>query len=178
MSRAVPGAGVGYKRGMRRIGIAILAIAALTSCGDTGGDANGSGSDGGGGGDVSTTPIVFETVAKGAQGPAEAATVVARSQAEFDAAWTGAAGEDPPSLGGVDFASKMVVAVFQGQQPTAGYDIEITSVGSDYAIIYEVSRPAEGCITAQVLTSPFHVVTVPRSDDEVSFSAEEKVNPC
>ncbi|MGI8794060.1 MAG: protease complex subunit PrcB family protein [Acidimicrobiales bacterium] len=126
----------------------------------------------------STTPIVFETVAKGAQGPTTAATVVARSQAEFDAAWAANGGSGNPSLGSIDYDTQMVIAVFLGQQPNAGYDVEVTSINSIYEVSYDEVSPGAECITAQVLTAPFHVVVVPTSDTDATFLPEQRVNPC
>ena len=127
---------------------------------------------------MATTPIVFETVAKGAHGAENPAAFAARSQDEFDARWADAGGQDAPSLTGVDFGSQIVLAVLQGQQPTAGYNIEITGVAADHTVTYVRSEPAEGCMTAQVLTAPFHVVAVPAFQGDVSFVAEEAIDPC
>ena len=165
---------------VRVVAAAVVLVGSLllAACGGDSGDGEDAAGGDKGDTDVPTTPIVFQTVEKGAQGPSEESTVVARSQAEFEEAWRSAGGDEPPKLSGVDFGTEMVIAVFQGQQPTAGYDIEITEVGATYEVTYVASRPADDCITAQVLTAPFHVVTVPASAKRPVFEATERVNPC
>jgi len=66
----------------------------------------------------------------------------------------------------------MVVGVFLGTRPTAGYGAEIVGyrgADSDAVIQYRESAPPRGAITAQVLTSPFHLVVVPRRTGTVTF---------
>lgn len=164
-----------------RLVAALLVFLAVAACGNGGPSRATQGDDersGSGGDDTPTTPIAFETVAKGAQGPTAAGRHVARSEAEFAGTWRDAGGGEPPSLAGVDFATQMVLAAFQGQHPTAGYQIEITAVDASYQVVVEATEPAEGCITAQVLTAPFHVVAVPRSDTAPTFIEVARVNPC
>ncbi len=72
----------------------------------------------------------------------------------------------------VDFARDMVVGVFLGSRPTAGYDIEIVSVkdGADATVVrYRVKQPARDAMTAQVLTSPYQLVVVPKRAGQVTF---------
>ena len=59
-----------------------------------------------------------------------------------------------------------------GSKPTAGYAVEIVGVrtqGSD--LIVEVARrePGRGTLAAQILTEPFHLVSVPMRDGPVRF---------
>ena len=77
----------------------------------------------------------------------------------------------------VDFTREVVVAVFMGTRPTAGFTIEITRVrveGPALVVTYKETRPAPDGVTAQVLTSPFHIVAVPRgTTTDVKF---ERIN--
>jgi uncharacterized membrane protein len=66
----------------------------------------------------------------------------------------------------------MVAAVFAGERPTPGFEIEVTGTARDgQALTVAVTErsPAPGTIAAQVLVSPFHIVRVPRYDGEVRF---------
>ena len=99
----------------------------------------------------------------------------ARSVEEWSRLWTLHGGERTrPS---VDFSREVVVAVFMGTRPTAGFSIEITRVreeGPALVVTYKETRPAPDALTAQVLTSPFHIVAVPRgSTTDVKF---ERIN--
>ena len=99
----------------------------------------------------------------------------ARSVDEWSKLWTLHAGERTrPS---VDFTKEVVVAVFMGTRPTAGFAIEIVRVreeGVALVVSWRETRPAPDSITAQVLTSPFHIVAVPKgTTTDVKF---ERIN--
>jgi len=87
----------------------------------------------------------------------------ARSTEEWAALWNLHAGERTrPS---VDFSREIVVAVFMGTRPTAGFSVQIVGVrqeGQALIVSYKETRPAPDALTAQVLTSPFQIVAVPR----------------
>jgi hypothetical protein len=119
-------------------------------------------------------PGSVRTIGKGPTSGIDAARQVAvRSRAEWDALWkahtSGAAlGEQPM----VDFARDMVLGVFLGTRPTAGYGVEIVrtvKVNGALRVEYVESAPDRGTITAQVITAPFHLVAVPREDGPVQF---------
>jgi uncharacterized membrane protein len=72
----------------------------------------------------------------------------------------------------VDFDARMVAAVFAGERPTPGFEIEITGTarhGQALTVAVVERAPAAGALAAQVLVSPFHIATVPRYDGEVRF---------
>jgi hypothetical protein len=101
--------------------------------------------------------------------------VTVRSPEEWTALWKahGAAGQPPT----VDFTQEMVVGVFLGTRPTAGYGVEVVrGIAAPAALIVEYVEavPARGAITAQVLTSPYHLAAVPKHDGEVMFRKVEK----
>ena len=96
--------------------------------------------------------------------------VVARTDAEWKALWRDHAADK--ALPAVDLASHMVVAVFLGSRSSAGYAVEITGVRTDGAamvIEWRETRPAQDAITAQVITTPAHLASVPRFGGEVRF---------
>jgi hypothetical protein len=72
----------------------------------------------------------------------------------------------------VDFASEMVVGVFVGTRPSAGFGVEIVGYRLDadgVVIQYRESSPPRGAITAQVLTTPYHLVVIPQRTGSVTF---------
>ena len=95
----------------------------------------------------------------------------ARSAAEWATLWNLHAGER--TRPNVDFSRDVVVAVFMGTRPTAGFSVEIVGVrqeGPALIVSYKETRPAPDALAAQVLTSPFHIVAVPRgSTTDVRF---------
>jgi hypothetical protein len=96
--------------------------------------------------------------------------VTVRDRDEWASFWsTHAPGRPAPS---VDFAREMVVGVFMGTRPTAGFGVEIVGYrdSADGIVVqYRERAPARGAITAQVIVSPYHLVVVPRRSGPVSF---------
>jgi hypothetical protein len=110
--------------------------------------------------------VSFHTVLKGHRsGVRESVQTVARNQAEWSALWKRHASiePNPPLPPAVDFAKEIVVAVFLGEKPTGGHDIEITSVeqrDGSLLVSFVERSPQPGGVTTQALTQPFHMVKV------------------
>jgi hypothetical protein len=119
-------------------------------------------------------PTPMRSIDKGLDSQVDdARQATVRSAAEWEKLWKQHAGERVRPA--VDFSKDMVVAVFLGSRPTAGFSVEIVGAhadGSALIVQYRERRPAAGGITAQVLTSPYHIVAMPKHGD-VKF---EKVN--
>jgi PrcB C-terminal len=76
----------------------------------------------------------------------------------------------------VDFATRMVVGVFLGTRPSAGFSVEITGAaidGETLVVKFAERRPERGAIAAQVLTMPFHLAKVPVHKGPVRFEQVE-----
>ena len=59
-----------------------------------------------------------------------------------------------------------------GSRPTAGFAVEIVGyreAGSDVVVQYRETTPVRDAITAQVIVSPYHLVTIPRRSGNVTF---------
>ena len=100
----------------------------------------------------------------------------ARTAAEWETLWRLHGGERTRPA--VDFNKELVVAVFLGSRPTAGFAVEIIGVrevGTALVVQYRETRPPAGAIVAQVLTMPYHIAAVPGGAGltDVKF---EKVN--
>ena len=116
------------------------------------------------------SPSSVETVARGESGVEEARQAVARTAVEWAALWREHAGSTP--LPKIDFSKRMVVAVFLGTRPSAGYAVEITGTRADGAglvVLWTERRPESGMVAAQILTSPGHIVTVPKVTGPIRF---------
>jgi len=99
--------------------------------------------------------------------------IVVRGDADWKTLWRRHAGERP--MPAVDFGKEMILGVFMGSRPTAGYDIAITKTLEANGVLrvwYRERMPARGLMLAQVLTSPFHLVAVPKTGAEVKFEKE------
>lgn len=120
--------------------------------------------------------IAFGTITSGGGTVfTEQQTVVIRDQVEWEDFWfrhSGGKTVAPP----VDFVKEMVVAVHLGTRPTAGYLVKILEINStlqNIIVKYEEQKPGAGCFVAMVITHPFQIVKLSRSDKEAVF---EKVN--
>ncbi len=111
------------------------------------------------------------TIAKGTDSAVESPRqVTARTQAEWTALWREHARERP--LPDVDFTRDMVVGVFLGTRPTAGFGVEIVGTRQDHGSLvveYRETRPGRDRMTAQIITAPYHLVAIPRYTGAVTF---------
>ena len=121
---------------------------------------------------MAQTPT-FTTIAKGdASEQQTARQVTVRTAAEWKALWKDHAptAQMPP----VDFNKDMVVGIFLGTKPSAGHEVEIVGVrteGKDLVVEYVQKQPGRGTLAAQILTEPYHLVSVPKFAGTVRFSA-------
>jgi uncharacterized membrane protein len=114
----------------------------------------------------------FQTIAAGdGSSIAGARRVVARDAAAWRALWAAHAGPDVAEPD-VDFDTRMVAAAFAGERPSAGCEVTITGgrrEGTTLVLVVDETQPAPGAVSAQVITSPFHIISLPRYDGEVRF---------
>ena len=113
----------------------------------------------------------FRTIDKGIQSAIDVRReAIVRTLPDWAALWKQHTPDRP--VPPVDFDREMVVAVFAGSRPTAGYSVEVTSVEErDGAVVvsYRELAPSRDAVTAQMLTSPYHVIAVATRAGEVSF---------
>jgi uncharacterized membrane protein len=115
-----------------------------------------------------------ETIAHGNSSRiAQPRRVLARTAEEWRALWAAHAGpeSDAPEPS-IDFDTRLVAGVFAGERPTSGFGVRITGThreGSALVVSVEEQLPPEGAMTAQVITSPFHLVSLPRYDGQILF---------
>jgi hypothetical protein len=116
-------------------------------------------------------PSGVVTVAQGAYSGIEERTEnLIRTASDWQALWKAHRGSGPAPP--VDFAKETIAAVFLGTRPTGGYSIEIVRArrdGTALVLEYVERRPAADSIVTQALTSPFHIVKLPKHDGPASF---------
>lgn len=106
------------------------------------------------------------TIAKGDQSNVDdAKQVLVRTEAEWTKLWQQHAPGQPRPV--VDFSREMVLGVFMGSRPNAGFSTAIVSATAapDGALIvrYTETMPGAGSVTAQILTFPYHLAAIPKS---------------
>lgn len=113
------------------------------------------------------------TIARGdASRIVEPRQIIARTADEWRTLWALHAGPTatPPA---VDFTNRIVAAAFAGEKPTAGYSVEIAdglADGRGVTLIVQEHVPRRDMVVAQIISSPFHIATLPRTDAEVRWS--------
>lgn len=124
---------------------------------------------------VAAGPRALRQVAKGAvSGIREARQETIKDQAAWEKLWSQHCGRTRPAakLPEIDFTGEMVIVVTMGTKRTGGYAIEVVSVeetGQGLRISVKRTRPPKGAMTIQVITAPFDMVAVPRSDRKAEF---------
>ena len=111
-------------------------------------------------------PVTFQSVGKGYRSGVRAPLqIVARNQDEWTALWrqhvSSDSGSRPPPA--VDFDKEVVVALFLGDKPTGGYDVQISRAEQSseaLTIYYREKNPSPGSMVTQALTQPFHIVRI------------------
>ena len=69
----------------------------------------------------------------------------------------------------------MVIGVFMGSRPSAGFAVEILAVeerAGATVVSYREKAPARDAVAAQVITSAYQLVAVPRRTGEVRFEKQ------
>ncbi len=120
--------------------------------------------------------LTWETVASGTQAtgvPAPRFEILSSRQ-QLVSFWSRvhASQLQPPPLPDADFSRETLVAIFQGQQPTGGYAVQVRRVSEEEGELYvdvEFVRPAAGSVTTQAVTSPWALVRVLRGGYPVAW---------
>ncbi len=108
-------------------------------------------------------PVSMDTLAVGTQSQITTPTnYLITSKAQLEQLWamTDASGQVPS----VDFSTHAVLAVFAGQEPTAGYSIAISSIrdsSTTRVVTITLTKPGGSCVVGQVVTAPYEIVSVP-----------------
>lgn len=155
----------GYTRAMRRdsIGVAIVAVIAVaigvymfySGQGVSPDFTNNQ---------QSAVIVSFEALAEGPRSKVESrVNYLITTQEELVELWNFL--EEPPPVPIVDFNKKVVAAVFAGEVPTSGYDINVVEVqDADKRVVkIELIKPDESCILAQSVTAPYQVIELPKT---------------
>jgi len=105
------------------------------------------------------------TIEKGDQSNIdEARQVLVRTDAEWTTLWQ----QHAPNRvrPAIDFSKEMVVGLFMGSRPNAGFSTAVVSVTAGNGVLivrYSETLPAPGRVAAQVLTFPYDLVAIPKA---------------
>lgn len=125
---------------------------------------------------VTVTVTYFQSMEQNNQsGIATAQNTVVRDTAAWAALWAQhkkATGGTTPAAPAVDFAKDMVLAVFLGNSPGGCDGVNITSASQGAAkltVEYQATTAPVSTVCPAVISTPAHIVTVPKSATPVEF---------
>ena len=118
--------------------------------------------------------IDFDTISKGYSSDIEEEkSFVINNDAEWNKMWKEAFERQfsaPPSVPNTDFLENTVLAVYMGERPTTGYEINISDITeSNNAIFVKVSEKTPQGGTGLAFTQPYHIVKVAKFKKPVIF---------
>ena len=118
--------------------------------------------------------VNFHTIARGSNsGFQTASQMVINNPEEWADVWQQQVSDiiPPPPVPKVDFTDTQVVAVFMGEKRTGGYSVEILTVETksfleddqtSLVITFAYRQPQPGDIVQEVITHPYHIITIPQ----------------
>jgi uncharacterized membrane protein len=113
------------------------------------------------------------TIARGGDSRiADPRRAIVRTVEEWRTLWAVHAGPDA-EVPDVDLVNATIAAAFAGEKMSAGYGIEIARadpIPGGVRLVVVEQRPGPGMVTAQIITSPFHIVSVPKTAGDVAWA--------
>jgi hypothetical protein len=80
----------------------------------------------------------------------------------------------------VDFNRDLVLAIYGGEAPSSGYRVEAARViekDGEVQVVIRRLRPGPHCVTLSVMTNPYALAAIPRTDKKLTFiTVEEEVD--
>ncbi|MDZ7693090.1 MAG: protease complex subunit PrcB family protein [Balneolaceae bacterium] len=127
--------------------------------------------------------VFFSTIDKGFFSNMSERQKIIKKREAFETFWSNLhAGKYPlPETPEVDFGSQMVIAYSMGSQSSGGYITEITQVQRSESLLgvkVKNRSPGKGCIVTWVITTPYHIIRLKKSDQQVQFIEENITNNC
>jgi hypothetical protein len=128
-----------------------------------------------------TSPVLYESVLidveqlspseTGSYDFTERSLVIATDEASFSELWEKLHSSQipTPDRPHVNFEESIVAGAMMGVQPSGGYSIEVmeAAVDPDYLWIRtDEKEPGQDCAVTDVITSPYHLVKIPRAPAE------------
>lgn len=124
--------------------------------------------------DAAETPKI-RTIAKGAfSGIQEPKQVVVTNSVQWAKLWNEHSAQQTPAKPAprVDFEKEIVLFVSLGQKRSGGYSVDIvgtTETDGKVEVLLRTREPKRDAFQLQAITSPFHIVAVPKFNGPVKF---------
>ena len=116
--------------------------------------------------------ILFTTIAQGtSSGYQNADQLIIDTVGQWEQLWQEHTSDVIPPLKTpqIDFAKNLVIAIFSGEKPTSGYQVEIVSVETETMpdcdearLIVQVNYGFPGLVAQDAITHPYHMIQLPQ----------------
>lgn len=86
-----------------------------------------------------------------------------------------------PSIPEIDFETKQLILVGMGEKPNGGYSIKIESISeTKKEIIINIieSKPGNTCMTPSVVSYPYQLIEIPKTNKKFILNRVEKIYEC
>lgn len=86
-----------------------------------------------------------------------------------------------PDVPEINFKEEMIIGVFMGEQNSGGYEIEVMEITqtSDHIKVYVKDKiPGKTCNTTDVLTQPYTLIIIPKSNKKVFTKSKTEIITC
>jgi hypothetical protein len=129
------------------------------------------------------TPVEFTTIARDDQSAVkQASSMVIEDEETWEATWASLVPNliQRPLPPEIDWGKYVLLAHFMGQKSTNGYEVEFTEVleGDKISVRVTEISPGSNCTLLQVITAPYHIVQIPKTDKEVEFILQQEGRRC
>lgn len=111
---------------------------------------------------ASATVVPFTEIVRGSQSEVQRrVNYLITSASQFEELWKMVSATGTPP--NIDFKTHVVIAVFAGQRPTAGYAITVAKIEDTNTRMVSIAlaEPADDCVVAQAVTTPYEIVAMP-----------------
>lgn len=109
--------------------------------------------------------------------------IIIRTEEEMDLNWSRMFGKYPrkPPIPMIDFKKKQLLLVAAGEQPNGGYTIKVSAIEKStkgILVTIENAKPEKSCNNTSVLTYPFQLIEMTKTEKEITFARVSKIKAC
>lgn len=129
-------------------------------------------------------PVNFTVVTKGGNsGYTKKERIVVKNKEDFEKMWQNLYINftDKPAVPEIDFSKQTIIGVFFGDYMSGGSSIGVKSVNAnDEEIIVTIEEitPGNNCVTPDVITQPYQIISIPKATSTVKFVTINTVRNC
>jgi len=123
--------------------------------------------------------VPFTEITKGQRSKVtERTNYLITSSVEFNELWKLVDAPGQPPI--VNFDENNIIAVFAGEEPNAGYAIEVAHVGDadSRVVAVTLTKPGGSCLLAKKLTQPYQIIELPKTTLPLTHEDETITESC